>query len=54
MPKAIVTEEQEEQFATDLEVLYQRHSNVLIQMARGAFELREKVRTKTTTTTPKR
>ncbi|KAI2498067.1 Mitochondrial branched-chain alpha-ketoacid dehydrogenase kinase [Fragilaria crotonensis] len=35
----------EEDFAITLENLYQNHSNVLIQMAQGAYELREAVRT---------
>lgn len=35
---------EEEAFAKTLEALYAKHSNVLIQMARGAFELREAVR----------
>uniref|UniRef100_A0A7S4VKG9 Protein-serine/threonine kinase n=1 Tax=Ditylum brightwellii TaxID=49249 RepID=A0A7S4VKG9_9STRA len=43
MPK-IHTSAQEEDFANSLETLYQRHSNVLIQMAKGAFELRAAVR----------
>lgn len=36
--------EDEEDFAQTLESLYQNHSNVLIQMAQGAYELREAVR----------
>lgn len=43
MPK-IQTLQDEQDFAKTLEQLYERHSNVLIQMARGAFELREAVR----------
>ena len=34
----------EESFATNLEQLYTKHSNVLVQMAKGAYELREKIR----------
>lgn len=34
----------EEDFAKTLENLYQNHSSVLIQMAQGAYELREAVR----------
>lgn len=40
----IETPEDEDDFAQTLENLYQNHSNVLIQMARGAYELREAVR----------
>mmetsp|Transcript_22979 Transcript_22979/g.47798 ORF Transcript_22979/g.47798 Transcript_22979/m.47798 type:complete len:450 (+) Transcript_22979:37-1386(+) len=36
--------EQEEEFATKLQTIYEKHSNVLIQMAKGAFELRAAVR----------
>ncbi len=34
----------ENEFARKLEALYQRHSNVLVQMARGAYELRQALR----------
>lgn len=34
---------EEEDFARKLEALYQKHSNVLVQMARGAYELREAI-----------
>uniref|UniRef100_A0A7S2RCC2 Protein-serine/threonine kinase n=1 Tax=Eucampia antarctica TaxID=49252 RepID=A0A7S2RCC2_9STRA len=34
----------ESEFAQKLEALYQRHSNVLVQMARGAYELRQALR----------
>ena len=34
----------EAEFAETLQNLYQKHSNVLIQMARGAYELRDAVR----------
>ena len=40
----IQTEADEESFATNLEQLYTKHSNVLVQMAKGAYELREKIR----------
>ena len=42
--KQIETIDDERKFAGLLLKLYDRHSNVLIQMARGAFELREAVR----------
>ena len=32
-------------FARKLELLYERHSSVLVQMAKGAYELRQKIRT---------
>lgn len=38
------SEEWEEQFAKILENIYERHSSVLVQMARGAFELRAAIR----------
>jgi hypothetical protein len=40
----IQTGEQEAAFATIVENIYERHSNVLVQMARGAFEFRQAVR----------
>jgi pyruvate dehydrogenase kinase 2/3/4 len=40
----IQTPEDEHKFATLLEGLYTKHSSVLMQMARGAYELREAVR----------
>ena len=40
----IRTLEDEQNFATVLENLYQRHSNVLMQMARGAYELRHAIK----------
>jgi pyruvate dehydrogenase kinase 2/3/4 len=40
----ITTTEQEEAFAAALEQIYERHSKVLVQMARGAFEFRQAVR----------
>ena len=33
-------------FARKLELLYERHNSVLVQMAKGAYELREKIKTK--------
>jgi pyruvate dehydrogenase kinase 2/3/4 len=36
--------QQEEAFARILESVYERHSSVLVQMARGAFELRAALR----------
>jgi len=42
--KVVETIEEEEEFAKLVGRQYDRHSNVLIQMARGAFELREAVR----------
>eukprot|EP00986_Skeletonema_menzelii_P003028 scaffold893_cov154-Skeletonema_menzelii.AAC.1 len=38
------SEKWEEQFAKILENIYERHSSVLVQMARGAFELRAAIR----------
>jgi len=40
----IDTPERESDFAAKLSGLYENHSNILIQMARGAFELRKAVR----------
>jgi hypothetical protein len=40
----IQTVEQEEAFAVAVEQIYERHSKVLVQMARGAFEFRQAVR----------
>jgi pyruvate dehydrogenase kinase 2/3/4 len=40
----IVTKDDENDFAITLQNLYQNHSNVLIQMAQGAYELREAIR----------
>ncbi len=42
--KNIASLNDEEQFASLLENVYERHSSVLVQMARGAFELRAGVR----------
>jgi len=38
------TAEQEEDFAKLVEQIYERHSNVLVQMARGAYEFRRALR----------
>jgi pyruvate dehydrogenase kinase 2/3/4 len=43
----IQTVEQEEAFAVAVEQIYERHSNVLVQMARGAYEFRQAVRANT-------
>jgi len=42
--KHIGTLQQEEAFAKILESIYERHAGVLVQMARGAFELRAAIR----------
>jgi pyruvate dehydrogenase kinase 2/3/4 len=42
--KKITTMEQENKFAKILEGIYERHASVLVQMARGAFELRAAIR----------
>lgn len=42
--KKIRNMEQEEKFAKVLESIYERHASVLVQMARGAFELRKAIR----------
>ena len=42
--KQISNLDQEENFAKLLEGIYERHASVLVQMARGAFELRAAVR----------
>ncbi|KAL7555372.1 hypothetical protein ACA910_022359 [Epithemia clementina (nom. ined.)] len=41
---SIETVEQEERFANLVESIYERHSHVLVQMARGAYEFRKAVR----------
>lgn len=41
---AIRTAHDEAHFARNLQSLYQKHSSVLVEMARGAFELRERLR----------
>ena len=47
--KQITCIEQEEAFATMLEGIYDRHAGVLVQMARGAFELRALMRKNSST-----
>ena len=42
--KEIKNEEQEEAFSRLLEGIYERHAGVLVQMARGAFELRAAIK----------
>lgn len=42
--RTIETIEQEERFAKLVESIYERHSKVLVQMARGAYEFRKAVR----------
>jgi hypothetical protein len=42
--KQIKNMKQEEEFAAILESIYERHASVLVQMARGAFELRAAIR----------
>mmetsp|Transcript_10870 Transcript_10870/g.22857 ORF Transcript_10870/g.22857 Transcript_10870/m.22857 type:complete len:503 (+) Transcript_10870:105-1613(+) len=43
-PKVISTFDEERNFARVLEHIYERHGSVLVQMARGAFELRAAIR----------
>lgn len=43
-PSPIVTDEVEQDFARTLSRLYTNHSSVLVQMAKGAFQLREEIR----------
>jgi pyruvate dehydrogenase kinase 2/3/4 len=58
-PKHIANAQEEHQFAQLLTTLYQNHQRVLVQMAKGAYQLREQIRkqqqlqqhTTTTTTT---
>jgi len=40
----ILTSEEEEQYASDLDKLYSKHPNVLIQIAKGAYQLRIEMR----------
>jgi pyruvate dehydrogenase kinase 2/3/4 len=42
-PEKIQTPQQEEDFAVLVEGIYERHSKVLVQMARGAFEFRKAI-----------
>ena len=46
--KKIVSADQEEAFSRLVEGIYERHSRVLVQMARGAYEFRHHIHTKTT------
>lgn len=43
-PDKIVSQDQEEDFARLVEQIYARHSKVLVQMARGAYEFRDAIR----------
>jgi pyruvate dehydrogenase kinase 2/3/4 len=45
-PSPIVTTQDEQAFADRLSQLYQNHSSVLVQMAKGAFQWRERIREK--------
>jgi pyruvate dehydrogenase kinase 2/3/4 len=47
--KKITTMDQENKFSKLLEGIYERHASVLVQMARGAFELRAAIRNGTVT-----
>mmetsp|Transcript_836 Transcript_836/g.1376 ORF Transcript_836/g.1376 Transcript_836/m.1376 type:complete len:426 (-) Transcript_836:105-1382(-) len=40
----IIHQDEEEEFARLLEAIYSRHSKVLVQMARGAYEFRDAIR----------
>jgi pyruvate dehydrogenase kinase 2/3/4 len=44
-PEKITNQQQEENFALLVETIYERHSKVLVQMARGAYEFRDAIRT---------
>jgi len=44
LPDKITTKQQEQDFAQVVENIYERHAGVLVQMARGAFELRSAIR----------
>jgi len=46
--KKIVSADQEQAFSRVVEGIYERHSRVLVQMARGAYEFRHHVHTKST------
>jgi pyruvate dehydrogenase kinase 2/3/4 len=43
-PKHITTPQEEQDFAVLIEQIYDRHSNILVQMARGAYEVRDAIR----------
>jgi Mitochondrial branched-chain alpha-ketoacid dehydrogenase kinase len=45
----ITTPEQEKDFSKIIEKIYERHSSVLVQMARGAYEFRQAVRANAST-----
>jgi pyruvate dehydrogenase kinase 2/3/4 len=45
-PEKIIDKQTEHEFSKVVERIYERHSNVLVQMARGAYEFREAVRKK--------
>ena len=47
--KKIVSADQEQAFSRLVEGIYERHSRVLVQMARGAYEFRHHIHTKTVT-----
>jgi Mitochondrial branched-chain alpha-ketoacid dehydrogenase kinase len=44
LPNKITTVAQEDEMAHTLEKIYERHANVIVQMAKGAFEFRKAVR----------
>jgi pyruvate dehydrogenase kinase 2/3/4 len=46
--KRIVSADQEQAFSRLVEGIYERHSRVLVQMARGAYEFRHHIHTKST------
>lgn len=48
-PEKIQTPQQENEFAVLVEEIYERHSKVLVQMARGAFEFRKAIQTEAIT-----
>lgn len=41
--KKVITADQEEQFSLLVEGIYERHSHVLVQMAKGAYEFRHHI-----------
>lgn len=43
-PEKITNQQHEEDFAKLVETIYERHSKVLVQMARGAYEFRDAIR----------
>ena len=48
--KKIVSADQEQAFSRLVEGIYERHSRVLVQMARGAYEFRHHIHKKSTST----